>query len=439
MSLLNKINLVATCILMNITHVSAAEIKPLEGDPKLTEFPAKLTEEASPKAADESVPLVQPKALSDAEAKALLERLPPLPKPAETKDFALRPSSEPPPKTTNTLQQPFPAPATTQLPPVVNSTGAVQVTRFAPQGEVDFANQISISFDRPMVAVSTQTQTVAESVPLKMTPALAGNWRWLGTQTLVFEQKDNERLPLSTEYKLEVPADTKAADGSVLAKPIQWSFKTPTLKLQNSYPSGESIGLNPLLFLAFNQRIDPAKLLPFLQIDANGQRLTARLATEDELKADTSLAALVKEAPKEQSLVLKLSQPLNTQTKVVVKLAAKAPSAEGPRETPAQVLYSFKTYSPLTVTENRCGYGRCTQYDAFELVFNNALAPDQDLKRLITISPEPKQLEVNYGGDRILVSTRWQANTSYNVTVSPDLKDEYGQALSGKKAFSFKA
>lgn len=439
MSLLNKINLVATCILMNITHVSAAELTPIEDDPKLTEFPARITEDTSkPQAVDETTPLAQPKALSDAEAKALLERLPPLPKPAETDGFAMRPSSEPPPKTTNTLQQPFPPPATTQIAPAVTKTGAVNITRFAPQGEVAFAQQISISFDRPMVAVSTQGQTLAESVPVTMAPALEGNWRWLGTQTLVFEQKNSERLPMATEYKLDVPATTKAADGSLLAKPMQWSFKTPTLKLQNSYPSGESVALTPLLFLAFNQRIEPDKVLPFIQIAANGQKLTARLATADEINADKEVAELAKQVPQGQALVLKLEQALTTKTKVTVNLSAKAPSAEGPRETPAQALYSFSTYAPLTMTESRCGYGRCTRYDGTELVFNNPLAPDQDLEKLLTISPELQQVARNYSGERIFLSARWQANTTYTVTLSPELKDQYGQALSGKRSFSFK-
>ena len=439
MSLLNKINLVATCILMNITSVSAAELTPIEDDLKLTEFPARLTEDTStPKAVDATVSVAQPKALSDAEATALLKRLPPLPKSAETEAFAIRPGSEPPPKTTNTLQQPFPPPATTQIAPAVTNTGAVNITRFAPQGEVEFAQQISISFDRPMVAISTQGQTLAESVPVTMTPALEGNWRWLGTQTLVFEQKNNERLPMATEYKLAVPAATKAADGSLLAKPVQWSFKTPTLKLANSYPSGESVALTPLLFLAFNQRIEPQKVLPFIQVAANGQKLTARLATEDEIKADKEVAELAKQAPQGHAIVLKLEQALTTKTKVTVNLSAKAPSAEGPRETPAQNLYSFSTYAPLTMTESRCGYGRCTRYDGAELVFNNPLAPDQDLEKLITISPELKKVERNNGGDRIYLSARWQANTTYTVTLSPELKDQYGQALTGKSSFSFK-
>lgn len=439
MSLLNKINLVATCILMNITPVSAAELIPIEDDPKLTEFPAHLTEDTSkPQAVDEPTPIVQPKALSDAEAKALLDRLPPLPKPAETEDFAIRPGSEPPPKTTSTIQQPFPPPATTAIAPTLTKTGAVNITRFAPQGEVEFAKQISISFDRPMVAVSTQRQTLAESVPVTMTPALEGNWRWLGTQTLVFEPKNNERLPMATEYKLAVPTTTKAADGSLLAKPVQWSFKTPTLKLQTSYPSGESVVLTPLLFLAFNQQIEPDKVLPFIQIATNGQKLTARLATEDEIKADKEVAELAKQAPQGQALVLKLEQPLSTNTKVTVNLSAKAPSAEGPRETPAQNLYSFSTYAPLTMTESRCGYGRCTRYDGAELVFNNQLASDQNLEKLITITPELKQVTRNHSGERIYLSARWQANTTYNVTLSPELKDQYGQALTGKSSFSFK-
>lgn len=440
MSLFKTISLITAVTLMNLAPTQAAEIVPVGELPKLDKFPAQISEDTrqTPTLPDQLQPAVAPNVLTEAEVNALLERLPPLPKPAETESFALRPSSELPPKAGATLQQPFPPPVTTESTPKINASGVVNVTRFAPQGEVEQAHQISISFDRPMVAVSTQNQTIAESVPVQMSPVLEGHWRWMGTQTLVFEQKDNARLPMATEYKLTVPLDTKAADGSRLAKPIQWTFKTPALKLQNSYPSGEAVALNPLLFLSFNQRIEPRVVLPFIQIDAKGQRLTARLATEHEIKADEDVAALVKQAPKGQTLVLKLAQPLTTKTKVVVRLGAKAPSAEGSRATVAQNLYNFSTYAPLALTESHCGYGRCTRYDATELVFNNQLAADQNFEKLITISPELQQLERNQTGNRLYLLARWQANTTYTVTLAPNLKDQYGQTLGSPRSFNFK-
>lgn len=440
MSLFKTISLITAVALMNLAHTQAAELVPVEDLPKLDQFPAQISEDSSQVSAqpEQPKPAVAPKVLNEAEVKALLARLPPLPQPADMGAFSLRPSSEPPPKASATLQQPFPPSASTEPAPKPMNSGDLTVTRFAPQGEVEFADQISLAFDRPMVAVSTQNQTIAEAVPVSMTPAIAGHWRWMGTQVLVFEQKDHARLPMSTEYQLTVAAGTQAADGSRLAKPIQWTFKTPTLKLQNSYPSGESVALNPLLFLSFNQRIEPSAILPFIQIEAKGQGLTARLATDDEIKADEQVAALLKQAPKGQALVLKLEQPLNTKTKVLIRLAAKAPSAEGSRETAAQMLYSFSTYAPLAMTEHRCGYERCTRYDAVEITFNNPLAADQNLEKLITISPELKQIKPQQADDRVYLSTHWQANTSYTVTVSPELKDQYGQTLSGKRTFSFK-
>ena len=440
MSVLKTISLITAVTLMNLAPTQAAEIVPVQELPKLEQFPAQMSEDTSqaPAQPDQSKPVIAPKVLTEAEVKALLERLPPLPKSAESTAFAIRPSSEPPPKATATLQQPFPPPANLESAPKVKASGAVKVTRFAPQGEVEFADQISLAFDRPMVAVTTQNQTITEAVPVSMTPALEGHWRWMGTQVLVFEQKDHARLPMATEYQLMVAADTQAADGSRLAKPLQWTFTTPTLQLQNSYPSGEAVALNPLLFLAFNQRIEPSALLPFIQITVNEQRLTAHLATEEDIKADEAVAALVKQAPQGQALVLKLAQPLQTDSKVVINLAAQAPSAEGPREALAQNLYSFRTYAPLVMTEQRCGYERCTRYDTAEIVFNNPLAMAQNLDKLITVSPAPKQLEQHQAGDRLYLSARWQANTTYTVTVAPELKDQYGQTLSDQSSFSFK-
>lgn len=440
MSLLKKINFIATCILMSITNLPAAELEPIQGSPSLTEFPARITEEPSSGASstEDTIPVVEAKPLTDAEAKKLLGRLPPLPTTADEKPFALRPSSEPPPKVGETIQQNFPPAATTETATTPIKAGSLTVTRYAPQGEVKTAQQISLSFDRPMVAVSTQNQTVAESVPVKMTPTIEGTWRWAGTQTLLFEAKGGVRLPMATEFKLTVPAETQATDGTRLTKPLEWSFKTPTLQLEQSYPSGDTVGLTPNLFLSFNQRIDPKALLPFIRAEANGIPVKLRLAAVDEIKAATELDDLVKNATPEQYLVLKLAQPLSPKTKVTVKLAAQAPSAEGSRLAPAQTLYSFSTYAPLQVVEKNCGYeGRCTRYDLITVQFNNELAPEQDLSKLIEVSPQPgKSVQAN--GNSLWIQGPWQADSTYTISLPAELRDTHGQTLGKKQSFNIK-
>ncbi|MFM2320524.1 MAG: hypothetical protein RLZZ215_3145 [Pseudomonadota bacterium] len=439
MSLLQKINFMAAYMLISLNHVSAAELMPIQGTPALTEFPARISEEASQvPSTDDSVPIVQAKPLTAEEAKALLGRLPPLPTTTNEQSFSLRPSSEPAPTVGVTIQQAFPPPPTTESAPIVLKTGPLTVTRYAPQGAVEVAQQISLSFDRPMVAIATHSQTLAESVPVKMTPSVEGAWRWAGTKTLIFEAKGGGRLPMATEFKLSVPATTQAADGASLGKTLDWSFSTPTLKLEQSYPSGESVMLNPPLFLSFNQRINPQALLPFIQAEANGKPVKLRLAAAEEIKAVSELEDLVKQARPEQFLVLKLAQTLPTNTKVVLKLAAQAPSAEGSRLASAQSLYAFSTYAPLRMTEKTCGYeGRCTRYDAMLLQFNNTLAPEQDLAKLIEVSPKPKHLEIQISGNSLWLQSPWQADNSYTIRLPAELRDVYGQTLGQPQSFSF--
>ena len=47
MSLLQKINFMAICIVMSINPVIAAELEPIQGTPALTEFPARISEDSS--------------------------------------------------------------------------------------------------------------------------------------------------------------------------------------------------------------------------------------------------------------------------------------------------------------------------------------------------------------------------------------------------------
>ncbi|MEW6283407.1 MAG: hypothetical protein AB1758_32660, partial [Candidatus Eremiobacterota bacterium] len=64
--------------------------------------------EGSPGGAAEANPQAQVRPLSDAEAQAVLRRLPPFKVPGQAEDFALREKSQPPPRTGKTMDQPFP-------------------------------------------------------------------------------------------------------------------------------------------------------------------------------------------------------------------------------------------------------------------------------------------------------------------------------------------
>ena len=85
--------------------------------------------------------------------------------------------------------------------------------RVQPAGPVKIAPRLAVTFNQAMVAVTSHADTIAKGVPVKLTPTLAGKWRWIGTRTLLFETK--LRFPMATEFTAEVPAGTKSASGSL--------------------------------------------------------------------------------------------------------------------------------------------------------------------------------------------------------------------------------
>ena len=93
--------------------------------------------------------------LGDADAKKIMARLPALAsEPDDAKDFAMRDKSIPAPRPGKTVTEAFPPPAG---PPPANvvATGPLTVERRAPEGPVDIAPHLTMTFSQPMVPITT--------------------------------------------------------------------------------------------------------------------------------------------------------------------------------------------------------------------------------------------------------------------------------------------
>ena len=201
----------------------------------------------------------QTSALKVDELRQLLGRLAPLKaKPQDRTDFALRSASLPAPKTGRRIQQDFP-PVQKVAPPAVERK-PVEVLRYGPEGDVQLAPSLSVTFNQSMVELASTSSPA--TVPVKLTPETPGEWRWVGTQTLVFQPKT--RLPMATEFRAEI-SQAQAPNGSALKAPLSWSFRTPPVVLKQSFPSSSGIGLKPVMFMGFDQRVDADKLISLLQ------------------------------------------------------------------------------------------------------------------------------------------------------------------------------
>lgn len=373
--------------------------------------------------------------LGDAEVRQLLGRTAPLKSdPADQTSFALRPSSQPPPRTGETVKSTFPPPPSALLPPAVNSAADkdLHVLRYMPEGPVQIAPELTVTFDQPMVAVTSQDDAAAVQ-PVKLTPQPKGSWRWIGTRTTVFSP--DVRFPQATTYQVEIPAGTKSKTGGVLKTGVKFKFETPPPRLITYYPSnGGPNRLDVPMFIEFDQKIDAQAVLGMLKLSGPGNAGALRMLSAAEIAAEKPLAQLVDQAKSAghegRYVAFRAAAPLPADTSISVEIPAGAPSAEGPNKTTSSQSFQFRTYSPLRVVEHECGYGDvCRPGMPLIIGFNNPLDEAKFDSQLVSVTPAIAGMKVIAAGGSLSVVGMTKARTKYTVKVSGKIVDEFGQTL----------
>jgi uncharacterized protein YfaS (alpha-2-macroglobulin family) len=376
--------------------------------------------------AAESVPLGEATPLSDTDADRVLARLKPVgAQSGDVQSFALRENSLPPPRAGQTISTTFPPPPTEGAPPVVEA-GPLTVRRVQPEGDVPLADRVSITFSQPMIPVTSQEEA-AKTVPVELTPSVPGTWRWLGTQTLIFDAGSGKRLPMATTYRLTIPAGTKSQTGGALAAAKTVTFQTPAVRLIDHWPSdGQPQPRDPLIWLAFDQRVDPEAVLKTGALTAGGKTYALRRATDTE-RASVKELKWRREIPQERTVALKPAQPLPTGTGVTVQIGPGTSSLEGPRKTDSPQSVSFQTYGPLQLIQT---YGDGNPPGAgWSFQFNNPLDEDAFDPATVKITPEIPGVQIAAQGNYVSISGPTKGRTTYTVTFPSMLKDTFGQTL----------
>ena len=389
--------------------------------------------------------LAPAKKIAETEAEALLSRAKPITAdPVDKQSFALRPSSQPPPRTGTTIQGSFPPPASSLLPPAATDANKdLKVLRWMPEGEVPLAPELSVTFSQPMVAVTSQGDAAA-TTPVVLTPQPPkGSWRWIGTRTILFDP--DVRFPQATTYKVEIPAGTKAVNGGALKAATKFTFETPPPTIVSQFPDGYSPQkLDVPMFVLFDQKIDPQAVLASIQVSAAnvtiGGSHMANAPVPVELLDDAAiakhkqLASLVAATKKDEQdgrwLAFRAKRPLPPDTTITVTIKEGTPSAEGPNKTKTTQSFAFQTYPPLKIVRAECGWGSdCRPGMPFQIEFNNPLDVDTFDDAQLTIKPEIPGAKIIQSGNYITVQGLTHARTTYKVTIAGGVTDEFGQLL----------
>jgi alpha-2-macroglobulin len=400
----------------------------------------RLSEGQPAAAPGDPIDVVDGTPLSAAEIAAVLDRLPDwVVPPTDIAEFNRPVATLQPPVIGSTVGAPFPPAPTAPTPPDATADGPLEVVRFQPEGDVDVAPFLSITFNEPMVALATLDQLEALDVPVTIEPDIAatagveGRWRWIGTKTLRFEavpgssEGELDRLPASTEYTVTVPAGTPSANGAELAADVSFTFATPPATVTSLTGLSESMDLNPVFVAVFDQRVNPEAILDVIALNA-GDVVAVREATAAEIDADDQARLVIDQALPDRTAAFVPIEPLATDTKVSIEIGPGTPSLEGPRTNDESFEQSGRTYGPLKIARAQCS-DDCPPLTPINIEFNNPLDIDAFDPSWINVEPAVVGLRVDNFGSSLAIRGATAANTTYTVTISPDVVDIYGQTL----------
>ncbi|MEO8083665.1 MAG: Ig-like domain-containing protein [Ardenticatenales bacterium] len=408
--------------------------------------------------------------LDDAAVARLLDRLPPLgANAATTATFAVHAGPKPPDVPGQTIPIAFPPPSDAPKPDAgAASSVALTVERVQPEGDVPVAAQVAVTFSRPFVDLTGNKDNDAVTPPVKLSPQPKGKWRWVGTQTLLFEPEGGH-MPMATEYTAEVAAGVKASDGTVLAEGKKWTFRTPPPSVVGVTPggngsaikAGDNLGYGPIdrqivFVVVFDQAVDAAKVLPKLSMQANGDDVALGQATADEVAADDLARAASARAATGRWIAVRPAAPLPIGASIELKVDAGVPSAEGPLTSAAPLSTFYRVYDALAAVRLMCdsqlragsvgspikgGRGAtdgCDPFGGWQIEFNNPLDAAAFDPTTIAVDPPVAGLVVQASGGSISLRGVTKGRTTYTVRVPAGLKDTFGQTLAGDVVATFK-
>lgn len=317
--------------------------------------------------------------------------------------------------------------------PAPGVQGPVRVLVHTPEGKTDGNVEVTAVFDRPMIDLDRAD--TAHAPAIRFSPPVPAKERWLGTRAVTFVP--SSPLAAATKYTVTIPAGTRAIDGNTVAKDVQWTFSTPRPAVARSDPYDGSGGELPTrkVELYFNQRVSPKAVARVAYFTASGVagHIGATASRPDAADPKRVLVAAARRFPLDAEVELHLSAGLA--------------GDEGPLPSKGEWTTSFDTYGPfhLKVECTRRPDG-CDPDSAPALSSDNAFS-ERDARRFIHVTPTPVRpaSEESDGEDLDTHTTYYtlgyglRAGQTYHVTISPRLRDTFGQRYSGPRTLTFRA
>jgi uncharacterized protein YfaS (alpha-2-macroglobulin family) len=136
-----------------------------------------------------------------------------------------------------------------------DSTPPLKILRIIPSGEDVFpGRQIVLQFNRPVVPLGRMERS-SEEIPIKISPPLNCQWRWLNTSALACQLGEKNSMDYATGYELNVEPGIIAEDGSTITKVKSHNFITRRPDITYARPINWKLPGIPVMRISFNQSV----------------------------------------------------------------------------------------------------------------------------------------------------------------------------------------
>lgn len=146
----------------------------------------------------------------------------------------------------------------------LSTIGALEVTALLPTNnaaDVDDLAKITVTFNRPVVPLTTTAEQDKLPSPIRVTPAIEGKGEWISTSIYVFTP--SKGLTGGTEYTVTVPEGLTDVTGAVLEKGAITTFRTRFPYVLEIFPYTQyepRIVLDQPITITFSQAMDRASI-----------------------------------------------------------------------------------------------------------------------------------------------------------------------------------
>ncbi len=328
-------------------------------------------------------------------------------------------------------------------------------------GSIEDLSSVTVTFNRPMVPITSIDNEYAGDI-LVFEPPVSGEYRWLGTASLMFIPA--KPFTPGTSYKVVIPKSIKSLDGKSMDKDFSWRFDALRPELRGTYawseatvhPAemggfaeklSESVKHDCEIWLYFNQPMDPVsvkKFIEFEKVDSKNNVLSSPEFTLKKLSTsgkDLS-ASTIKELgwTKENVIVLKPAENLDVNSfyMVLLKQGLKGKTGSLGMKYNKDKIFGTEKKFALDTSANK---ETVSVSGDISLKFSNPVRM-KDLAAHVKFKPAA-EVPAYYSESRTVNYTHslypdFKSDTKYTVLLDPKLKDIYGNELGETAEFSFK-